>query len=346
VKPPKDLFRAYIAPIHAISGSGGHNSCFSVACHGIHGFCLPLDEVKDVMMEWNQTHTGGEPFSESMIDHKIRDAANSGSSKPRGYLLNEGDIEASSTLIAQRSQPLTQSKPRPKWPELDQPKVIDLIRNHPVRVSEFNAISPMPTEEANQPGIHLPLLYGQGETKDPWICIGWDFRNALTRRLSEWKDHSYDVAPQFIVPNPMKGESGIKTDREPSPRALSNVLSRRFIVIETDFTKEKHQEIFHGFPDDAFTVHDLCATILVELARFAPLIMAVNSGGKSIHGWFPANVEKRIQYNFFRTACSLGADPALANLNQWSRYPAGIRTKGGTFQKVEYFNTDSQLLNF
>ena len=63
--------RAYISKIFAISGSGGHNSCFRAVCKlKIAG----LDELEAfaAIMQWNATNTGGELFSEQELLHKIK----------------------------------------------------------------------------------------------------------------------------------------------------------------------------------------------------------------------------------------------------------------------------------
>jgi hypothetical protein len=71
------------------------------------------------------------------------------------------------------------------------------------------------------------------------------------------------------------------------------------------------------------------AAILIHLAGFAPLVCAVHSGGKSLHGWFfvagqpEAKVEK-----FFRYAVTLGADRATWTRSQFVRMPDVTRDNG------------------
>jgi hypothetical protein len=93
---------------------------------------------------------------------------------------------------------------------------------------------------------------------------------------------------------------------------LSNTGPRRFLICE--------------FDQGAADAH---AALLLHLGQFAPLVCAVHSGGKSLHGWYfvagqpDAKVEK-----FFRYAVSLGADRATWTRSQFVRMPDGTRDNG------------------
>jgi KaiC/GvpD/RAD55 family RecA-like ATPase len=66
----------------AISGQGGHNATFRVACVLVLGFALSESEAMGVLLEWNQRC---EPeWSEHELQHKVRSAAQQGGE--RGYL--------------------------------------------------------------------------------------------------------------------------------------------------------------------------------------------------------------------------------------------------------------------
>jgi hypothetical protein len=108
------------------------------------------------------------------------------------------------------------------------------------------------------------------------------------------------------------------------------------LVVEFDFKFTDH----HGTPtpeaplltrlaSSGRTVHDLCAALLLHLARVAPLILVVHSGGKSLHGWFPAEGFPADSLDrFFRLAVRLGADPATWTRCQLVRLPEGRRDNG------------------
>jgi hypothetical protein len=86
---------------------------------------------------------------------------------------------------------------------------------------------------------------------------------------------------------------------------------------------------------------DLCASILLKLANLAPLAMVVDSGGKSLHGWFRCKgVDQECLSNFFTKATSLGADPMTWNPCQLVRLPWGVRDTGKP-QEVLFFNSDN-----
>ena len=125
----------------------------------------------------------------------------------------------------------------------------------------------------------------------------------------------------LIVPSPMSAVTGMTKDGKESKHALANTSARRFQICEFDSgTADEH------------------AAILIHLAGFAPLVCAVHSGGKSLHGWFfvhgqpEAKVEK-----FFRYAVSLGADRATGGRSQFVRMPDGTRDNGKR-QTVYFLN--------
>jgi hypothetical protein len=94
---------------------------------------------------------------------------------------------------------------------------------------------------------------------------------------------------QVIVPSPMSAQTGMTQDGKESEHTLSNTGARRFLVIEQDGGNADEQ-----------------AAILLHLAARAPLVLAVHSGSKSIHGWFMAagQPEERLR-RFMRDAVAL-----------------------------------------
>ena len=202
----------------------------------------------------------------------------------------------------------------PKWPEanLEQLEavaasglgVVDLWEQSPVR---WDDATPHTSEL-------LGRLFG-GD--DPWVCFGRtsDF---TTERLSKIvKPEQYPL----IVPSPMLDKHGITADGRRSQHTLSGTGPRRFLVLE-----------FDGI------ARDTQAAVLLHLAERAPLTLAVDSGGKSIHGWFFCEGKTDEQLRpFFRMACGLGADPATWLRSQFVRMPDGRRDNGNR-QSVLFFN--------
>jgi len=80
------------------------------------------------------------------------------------------------------------------------------------------------------------------------------------------------------------------------------------------------------------------AAVLLHLAETAPLVLAVHSGSKSIHGWFFCQGQPEDHlHRFMRRAVSLGADPATWTRSQFVRMPDGTRDEG-VRQTTFYFN--------
>lgn len=93
--------RKYVAKMPpAVTGSGGHNAAFKVACVLVLGFQLHEQDAYTAFSEWNQTCQP--PWSEKEIQHKIRQAAKQPGE--RGYLRNQS-LERWSTIKVPDYQP-------------------------------------------------------------------------------------------------------------------------------------------------------------------------------------------------------------------------------------------------
>lgn len=145
---------------------------------------------------------------------------------------------------------------------------------------------------------------------NPFLCCGASQSDFDTRARTDWRGQLINL--QFIVPSPMSAMTGLTKGGRTSKHTLANTGPRRFLICEFDQgTADAH------------------AALLLHLGRFAPLILVVHSGGKSLHGWFlvagqpEAKVEK-----FFQYAVSLGADRATWTRSQFVRMPDGTRDNG------------------
>jgi hypothetical protein len=119
----------------------------------------------------------------------------------------------------------------------------------------------------------------------------------------------------------MSAVEGVTKEGKPSRHTLSNTGPRRFLVVEFDKgTADNH------------------SALLLHLATIGPLVLAVHSGNKSLHGWFycAGQPEDRL-YRFMRYAVSLGADDATWSRCQFCRMSDGTRDNGKR-QTVFYFN--------
>ncbi|MCZ7636742.1 MAG: hypothetical protein M5U12_12335 [Verrucomicrobia bacterium] len=155
----------------------------------------------------------------------------------------------------------------------------------------------------------LPRLFHPHE----FVCVGPTSRSALVRSLSATLPDA--GLQQFIVPNPMRGRSALNFRGKPSPRCQNNTGPRRHLVIEFD---------------SPTLTKPIQAVLLSKLAEFVPLIMVVDSGGKSLHGWFcVGHLGLRDQARLFAVGCLLGCDPTRWDICGWLRMPGGLRQVEG-----------------
>lgn len=89
--PTPDLLecaRRYVAKIPpAVSGQGGHNATFTVACSLVKGFDLSIADARGLLAEWNATCAP--PWSERELEHKLKQADGAPDDKARGWLRPE-----------------------------------------------------------------------------------------------------------------------------------------------------------------------------------------------------------------------------------------------------------------
>jgi len=167
----------------------------------------------------------------------------------------------------------------------------------------------------------LPALFRDGEL----VCSGRASDRASVRPLAETLTDAELL--QFIVVNPMKGAWALNREGKPSPRCQANVVGRRHIVAEFD---------------DAAVTKPMQAKLATALGKLAPLVMAVDSGGKSVHAWYRVDaMSARDQGRFFSVACVLGADRTRWDVCGWLRMPGGLRVVDGrpcVRQRIIYFD--------
>jgi hypothetical protein len=150
------------------------------------------------------------------------------------------------------------------------------------------------------------------------LCVGESMSRFHTAPL---RDHSFLRRKQLIVPCYMTARTGLTQEGKVSAHTKANTGPRRYIVCDFDSPPpEQHPSIIH------------------HLARFRPLTMALSSGGKSIHAWFPTTANKDDDKLFWRLCITLGADPVLCrNRSQFVRMPNGTRDNGNRQRRL-YLN--------
>lgn len=164
----------------------------------------------------------------------------------------------------------------------------------------------------------LAALYRPGEL----ICVSKDTFSATVQRLED----ILDIAPslEFIVANPMRSEHGRTGTGEISARTKANATTdaaRRYVILEFD-TRE--------------TVEEQAAVLSSISTPAAPLVMAVHSGGKSVHGWYYVkNISMSQRECLFMFGAYLGADRSLWDPCKLVRMPGGTRVNGAK-QEILY----------
>ena len=120
----------------------------------------------------------------------------------------------------------------------------------------------------------------------------------------------------LIQPNPCKAQRGLTSDGRLSFHAETNVLERRYLIVEFDDAKNWNDS----------DVLDSQAARLLHLRLYLPLVLVVFSGNKSLQGWFVCgNHSKDDLKTFFTGAVKFGADRRLWLASQFCRMPDGWR---------------------
>lgn len=239
--------------------------------------------------------------------------------------------------------PFTPSTPPPpKWPERDLDAIARTAEN--ATLADLEAASPTwrnPADPVDPEGL-IDWLF----PNTPLLCLATRPEDATTRRREDWRG---TVAKHgLIVPSHMNALTGTNQEGDESARCLDNTGPREWLVVECDFqrTAPKGEPTLEApllakLESQGRTVQDLCAAVLLRLSQVAPLALAVHSGGKSLHGWFPAaGVPESELAKFFALAVRLGADPATWTKCQLVRLPEGRRSNGNP-QPVLFLNPNA-----
>ena len=204
---------------------------------------------------------------------------------------------------------------KPTWPAVNQEQREAVLRDG-IGLADLWEASPVRLDDDNpQTEAIVDQLFPGG----PLLCVGQSNSVFDTKAREAWRAQLAGM--QLIVPSPMTALTGLTKEGKESAHALSNTGPRRFLVIE--------------FDRGSFDEH---ATLLWHLATYAPLVLAVHSGSKSLHGWFYcASQPEDTLRRFMRYAVSLGADFRTWFNSQFVRMPDGTRDNGNR-QAVHYFN--------
>jgi len=202
-----------------------------------------------------------------------------------------------------------------KWPDVNQEQREAIIANG-IGLVDLWEVSPIRFDDGEQ---HTEAIIDRLFPGNPLLCVGLSNSDFATGAREDFRGAMHDFP--LIVPNPMTARTGRTQAGHLSAHSLENTGPRRFLVIELD----------SGTADEQ-------AAIIAHLAQFAPLVLVLSSGGKSLHAWFycQGQPEDRL-HRFMRRAVALGADTATWNRTQFVRMPDATRDNGRR-QTVFFFN--------
>ncbi len=231
-------------------------------------------------------------------------------------------VDRSRAVAWQPGQTSAATMVAPRWPALNSEKRAAIIKEIDIELSVLWERSPIRFDDDEQ---HTEEIVDVLFAGNPLLCCGESKSKFDTRSREDLRGKL--ASKQFDVPSPMTARWGLTQDGKKSAHTLDNTGPRKYLVIEHD----------RGTIDEQ-------ASILLHLADFAPLALAVYSGGKSLHGWFAcAGADDQDIEPFMRYAVSLGADPRLWTRSLFVRMPDGINRNRGERQTVFYFDPQKTL---
>jgi hypothetical protein len=227
-------------------------------------------------------------------------------------------------------QAVSRASPTPKWPAraLEQ---LDAIVRVGFGLYDLWEQSPCRFDDDTNHGEWIVDTVFPG---NPLLCIGRTEWRFATAPREEWRGRLSKYP--LIVPNPMLHKAGLTRAGKVSEHTLDATAARIYLVIECDFSKYESNgkptvflPLIERWERDGIAIHDACAAILWHLTDRLPLVLAVHSGGKSLHGWYaPFDREEDQLWSFMSEAYSLGADRVTWTRSQFVRLPDGRRQNG------------------
>lgn len=182
--------------------------------------------------------------------------------------------------------------------------------------AELVASSPVPIPES--PIDHWRLLLNALFTPEDVVWIGDKCDSGRSEHAARFR-----TVPAWLAETEARGPFTVPASFKPGAfsRSKANVANRRFLVIESD-TLTKPQTL-----------------ALFEWCRpFMPLRAVVDTGGKSLHGWFEFLHLTGDRFEELKIILpELGADPALFREAQPCRLP-GWEREPGRFQRLLYLD--------
>jgi hypothetical protein len=305
----------------AVSGSGGHDALFAVACALVHGFALGEGEAMALLSEYNLRCAP--PWSDRDLSYKLRSAAGSSSSKGTGYLI--GDSSGFKSQVSSFTPPEPVEKV-----SFDPAALAALAGEFRPRLDWFASRSYADPALLDSAGF-LSLLYS-GEK----VLI---FSDDRSQGQALWPDEAVPAAGHrgmWYLANPVSGESypNPRTGK-PSRRSEESVTRWKYALLESD---EADPRLW-----------------LAALAKSTLPISAIySSGGRSVHALIRvpgagtgmsalSGPSSKVEWDAWARSMKdslarIGADPKALTAVRLTRLPQQYRSEKGALQKLLYVN--------
>jgi len=189
-----------------------------------------------------------------------------------------------------------------------------ILHNHATDPADLFEHSPV--RLLNGPANDWRLLLGLfratdvvwiGNVRDSGTGHAWNFRP-----VSEWMAQNAAPGP-FTCPSTFKPEV--------CSRSMDNVVSTPFLVVESD----------------SLTKPEICA-VFTWMRQFLKLRAIIDTGGKSLHGWFDYPHSPGVGGELRIILPPLGCDPAMFKPSQPCRVPGAWR--GDRMQALIFLDLD------
>jgi hypothetical protein len=230
-----------------------------------------------------------------------------------------------------RRQAASRLSPLPKWPARNLEQIDKIVRGG-FGLYDLWESSPIRFfDGAGRAEEIIDILF----PGNPLLCIGETAYRFATRRREDWDGRLSELP--LIVANPMLSVTGIAQHGGESEHTLDATAARIYLPIEFDFSRTDNKgkptvflPLIDSWERDGISILDACAALLRYLADRLPLVVAVHSGGRSVHGWFAVfdRDEESESWPFMRRAFQLGCDPVTWRRSQFVRLADGRRQNG------------------
>lgn len=292
-----------------LSGDGVHQWLFPAALQL--NRCPKLsDDERIVLLRWAVRDCG-----RTVPHRELNDALRNSRHLVQSAVGAKGFVRRGDSMDTKGAETRTPNK----FPEVNEGQRTKILSGDSFGLEQLRKQSPVPTGQPHQnSGWYVDQLF----PGDPLVCIGTSPSMCATMQLSGFKRRFILDAHALIVPSPMSALWGTNQEGKRSVRCLDNTGPRRFLITEFDSgTLDEH------------------ASLIWHLRSYAPLVMVLWSGSKSLHAWWRAQgVPDDKLLRFFRYAVSLGADASTRTRCQLVRLPEGWREDKQARQAVHYFD--------